>query len=169
MRIEKKQKRIWPRFFSRLSMLFVLRASCLSKHICISAGLTWLFSSVCLSSALSCAWSQPPPSTDSMNLMLRIVKLIKPTYLVLHLTTLSWKLGSAVSVVHTTASFPQSIIELPSVGNDVSLLLLTCTSKPLVCFEECVNQIDWHQPAFHWVQNMREPLKIAQLFCNELL
>lgn len=41
--------------------------------------------------------------------------------------------------------------------------------KPLMCFKECINQRDWHQQAFHWVQKKREPLKIARLCCNKLM
>lgn len=119
-------------------MFFVRGASCLSKHICISAGLTWLFSSVCLSFALSCAWSRPPspPARTLMTLMLLIAKLIKPPNLVLHLT--SQRLGSTVSVVHTAASFLQNLTELPSVEKYVFIDL---HFKSLVCFEECMNQI----------------------------
>lgn len=41
--------------------------------------------------------------------------------------------------------------------------------KPLMYFKECINQRDWHQQAFHWVQKKMEPLKIARLCCNKLM
>lgn len=68
---------------------------------------------------------------DSMIIPLLMEKLIRPSQLVFRL---GQRLGSCVSVVHTTASFLQNIIELPTVWNDVLLLLLTWTSNFLVCF-----------------------------------
>lgn len=141
------------------SMLIVLGAPCLSEHICINAGPT--FSPVFVF-PLCCPVLGPDPA-HRLNIMLLMEKLIKPSHLVSHLTTLRLKLGSCVSVVHTTASFLQNIIELPTVWNDVLLLLLTWTSNFWCFFEERINQRDWHQRAFHWVPKKREPLKIARL------
>lgn len=143
-------------------LILVLGAPCLSKHICINAGPAF-FSSVCLSPrAVPCLIPILP--ADSLNITLLMEKLIKPSHLVSHLATLSLKLGSCVSVVHTTASFLRSIIELPTVWNGVLLLLLTWTSNFWCFFEERINQRDWHQRAFHWVpKKKREPLKIARL------
>lgn len=49
-----------------------------------------LLSSVCLPSALPSTWLRPCLS-ESMNIMLLMEKLIKPSYLVIHLTTLESK------------------------------------------------------------------------------
>lgn len=147
---------IWPRFLCVSSMLFVLGALCLSKHICINAGPTSL--------PLLCPVLHPvPPSTGSSIIMLLMEELIKPSRLVFHLTTLSQRLGSCVSVVYTTVWFLSKCLE------HFFISFIDLDFKPLLCFEECINQRDWHQQAFHWVLKKREPLKIARLFCNKLL
>lgn len=76
---------------------------------------------------LSLALDPDPAPSDSLNIMLLMEELIKPSHLVFYLTGLGQRFGLCVSVVHTTASLFQNIIELPSVWNGVSLLLLTWT------------------------------------------
>lgn len=117
-------KRFWPRVPLVSGMLVLLAALCLSEHVRNNAGPTSLH---CLSFpfALACAWSWPHP------LRLSVTKaayqdVIKAS---LHLFSLPVfeGFGSCVSVVLRTASFPQSMIEWPSIWKAVLLLLLTWT------------------------------------------
>lgn len=141
-----KSKYICPRFLFVSSMLFLFQAPCLRKHICISAEPTPLLPSVCLSSALSCAPCPPPHNPQHglhKKMMLLMEKLIKPSCLVFRLTTLSQRLGSCVSVVHTSASFLSKCLE----WRFISFYWLGL--KNLCCvFEEHINQRGWHHTSF---------------------
>lgn len=137
-------------------MLFVLGALCLSKHICIHAGSTFL--------PLLCPVLRPvPPSTGSRNIMLLMEKLIKSSRLVFHLTTQSKAWIMCLCCLHNC------LISFQVFGTFFFISFIDLDFKPLLCFEECINQRDWHQQAFHWMLKKREPLKTARLFCNKLL
>lgn len=141
-------------------MLTVLGAPCLSEHICTSAGQTFL---QCLSFLCSVLLLILRPQT-LWNIMLLMENLIKTSHLVFFLTSLSQRFGLCVSVVHTTASF-FFFSEYNRVTKCLEWRFTTFIDldfKPLVCFEECINQRNWHQQAFHWVQKKRAPLKIAR-------
>lgn len=148
-------------------MLIVLWATCLSEHICINAGPTSL---QCLSSLCSvCAWSWSAPQT-----------LWTLCCFWRSLSSQAIPLISDKGLDHVSCC-PHSCL-ISSEYNRVTKCLewrfttfIDLDFKPLVgffCFfspDECINQRDWHQRAFHWVQKKREPLKIARLCCNELL
>lgn len=125
-----------------------------------------LFLSVCLSSALSCSWSWSCALRlfETLCCLWRI--LSRQAILNFFFTSLSQRFGLCVSVVHTTTSF---FFFFSSEYNRVTKCLEWCFTtfidldfKPLVCFEEYINQRNWHQQAFHWVQKKRAPLKIAR-------
>lgn len=112
--------------------------------------------------------------SGSMNILLLMEKLIRPSHLVVCLTAVSVKGSDHVSLL--SMQLPPLFLFFFSEYNRVTKCLewrftafIDLDFKPLVCFEECINQRDWHQRAFHWVQKTREPLKIARLCCNELL
>lgn len=115
---------------------------------------------------LSCAWSCPQTLWTLRCCLWRSLSRQAVLY---SLSALEAK-GLVSCVVHTTASFLQNLIELPTVWNDVLQLFIDLGLQTFgVFFEECINQRDWHQRAFHWVPKKTEPLKIARLCCNELL
>lgn len=78
------------------------------------------------------------------------------------------------SVVHTTASFLMNIIQLASVWNDFILVLLTLTSNHWCVLNGCKN---WRKKKkkigtgeLSTGRTKRQSLlKVAQVFCNELL
>lgn len=159
-------KQFWPRVPPVSRMLIVLGAPCLSEHICTKAGPTFLRCLSCLCSVLRLILLLP----------LRLYGLYaaygeayqgKPSCIPSH--------QSQSKVWITCLCCPHNCL-ISSEYNSVTKRLEWCFTtfidldfKPLVCFEECINQSDWHQQAFHWVQKKREPLKIARLGCNELL
>lgn len=135
-------------------MLIVLR---FSKHICINAGLTFL---QCLSFLCSvlCFILILPLRLYEHYAAYGEAYQAKPSCVPSHyFQSKAWIMSTQLP------HFFQNIIELPSVWNDVLLLLLIWTLNLLVCFEECINRRDWHQRAFHWVPKKRAPLKIARL------
>lgn len=95
------------------SMLIVLGAPRLSKHICIKAGPT-------SPPPLSCAWSCPQTLWTLRSCLWR--SLSRQAFLY-SLSALEAK-GLVSCVVHTTASFLQNLIELPTVWNDVLQLFI---------------------------------------------
>lgn len=120
------------------------------------------FSSVFVFPLLSPALDPDPAPSDSLNIMLLMEELIKPSHLVFYLTSPGQRFGLCVSVVHTTASFFSEYNRVTKCLEWRFTTFIDLDFKPLVCFEECINQRNWHQQAFHWVQKKRAPLKIAR-------
>lgn len=116
LKYDNENGKCWPRFLCVSSMLFVLGALCLSKHICIHAGPTFL--------PLLCPVLRPvPPSTGSRNIMLLMEKLIKPSRLVFHLTTQLKAWIMCLCCLHNC------LISFQVFGTFFLFLLLTWTSN----------------------------------------
>lgn len=144
------------------SMLIVLGAPCLSEHICTNAGPTFSPVSVFPLLCPQCAWSRSSPS-DSLNIMLLKEKLIRLIHLVFHLTSLSQRFGIMCLCCPHNCLISSEYNRVTKCLEWRFTTFIDLDFKPVVCFEECINQRDWHQQAFHWVHKKREPLKIARL------
>ncbi len=144
-----------------------LSPACLlsSKHLalaCTSVPVQGrLFSNVCLPSALSCPWSWILPFR-----LFEHYAAYGEAYQAKPSRILSHQSQSKVWIMCLCC--PLKCV-ISSGFNRVTKCLewhfttfIDLDLKPLVCFEECINQSEWHQQAFHLVQRKRAPLKSAR-------